>query len=440
MRIPFIKKSINQDREYYIIRQMVDAIFPYSANKSELMRRAKGTVYACCTYIANDACRVPLKLYTTKPSSKSSKISKAKTEYLKSDMSGIGYRLKAVDEVEEVADDDALQLLWKPNNYISYSRLFSLTLFHLLLTGDAYWQLAKGPMDIPRAIHVMPPDQCQITEKKDAFREIERYTFGKTNYTPEQIIHFTLLNPAEDGWKSGMSPLQSVLEDDKIMEQIRALRKSLADTNPTTSFYVEQDKDAKLTPDQRESLKKAITEYRLGKQKFDDVMVVSGGKLVPFPTAGSDIPFQTDMTILREFIANAYKIPITKFTSASNRAERDTSNIEYYASAVTPHLIELQEMLNSFYLPAFNTDNNLFFAFDDCIPDDEALQMRVDTGYVNAGIKTINEVRYERNFGEGVDGGDDHYIPSNMMPIGNMALQDQVRTAIAEIMKQFGDK
>jgi phage portal protein BeeE len=237
--------------------------------------------------------------------------------------------------------------------------------------------------------------------------------FGDTDYKPDEIVHFSLVNPNEDGWKTGMSPLEAVMEDDQLMNQIKSLRNELAKTKPGTSFYIEWDKDAKqITPDQRDAIKKAIAEYRAGKQKFDETLSIpNGGKLVAIPMIGSDIPFQTDMMILREFIANAYKVPITKFMSASNRAERDTSNVEYYASAVTPPLIEIQETMNSFYIPQFTTDTNQFFAFDDCIPDDEALQMRIDTGYLASGVLSIDEVRYNRNFGESIDGGNVHYIP-----------------------------
>ena len=444
MKFPFFKKKSMIPKDILFFNQVVDSIFPeYSrANKNKLINCSKSTVYACCSMIASDGARVPLKLYTTKPSAKSSKINNNDIKFLKSDKSGVAYRLKSIgDEVQEVTEHPALARLWNPNGYSSYNKLLAQTIFHLELAGDSYWYLVQGGTK-PAYIHVMPPEDASIKELKGEkiFRQIDKYMFGMTEYTPDEIIHFMMLSAKSDAWKSGMSPLESVLDDYALMEQIKALRSTLAKTKPGTSFYIEWDKDAKVTPDQQIGIKKAITEYRNGMQKFDETLSIPGGQLKPIPMIGSDIPFQTDIELLRELIANAYKVPITKFKSASNRAERDVSNVEYYSSAVTPVLIELSETLNSFYLPMFpDTDSN-FFAFSDCIPNDETIQMRVDTGYVSAGIKNINEIRYDRNFGEAIDGGDEHYIPANMMAIGNESLAGQVRTIIDEVMKQVRDK
>lgn len=441
MRNPFRKKSfeaISEQRLGVTLSQIIDGLFPdlIRGRKSALIKASIGTVYACISFISADASQVPLRLYTTSKSSnlKTTKIHRKTLEHLKSNRSGIAYRIKGLDEVEEITEHEALKLLWNPNNYTHSARLVSHTLWRLLLTGDAYWYLTKGALDKPNGIHILQPEDCTINEKKNGFREIESYRFGNTEYKPDEIVHFSLVNP-RDPYKYGMSPLDSVIEDYNLMGRLKALRNELAKTKPGTSFYIETDKDTKDMKIQQ--IKEAIKQYRLGQVKVDEVLNITGGRLVPIPMIGADIPFQSDLAILRELICNAYKVPITKFMSASNRAERDLSRVEYYESCIMPHLVDYQETLNNFYLPQFPDTENMFFAFENCVPDDQALQMRLDTGYVQTGIRTINEIRYERNFGEAFDGGDVPYIPANMIPLGQEAIEQQVRAIIDGVMKEM---
>ena len=197
MRNPFklLKKSfepLNDRTMLWTVSQMVDGIFPSltSGQKGQLIKAGKGTVYACMSFIANDSAKIPLRLYTTAKLSGKSKVNRKEMEFLRSNKSGVAYRIKAFDEVEEVYEHESLKLLWDVNKYSHGTRLTAQTMAHLALTGDAYWYIIKGVLK-PIEIHVMQPEDANIIEGK-GFREIEKYQFGNTKYEPDEIIHFTL--------------------------------------------------------------------------------------------------------------------------------------------------------------------------------------------------------------------------------------------------------
>ena len=60
-----------------------------------------------------------------------------------------------------------------------------------------------------------------------------------------------------------------------------------------------------------------------------------------------------------------------------------------------PRLVRRDEKLNERLVPLFDPSGRLFLAADDPRPEDRELRLKEQVQHVQAGIKSVNEVRSE---------------------------------------------
>ena len=97
--------------------------------------------------------------------------------------------------------------------------------------------------------------------------------------------------------------------------------------------------------------------------------------------------------------------------------------------------------LNEFFLPAFKDSDDLFFSFDDPVDSDIETDMRVYSMAINSGIMSINEVRERLKLQPIEEGGDDIYLPVNLMPTGETQVSKKLLKFMAPkvISKKYGE-
>lgn len=419
---------ITENQPLFYINQLIDQMFP-SANaqqKRSLLQAGQGTVYACVNIISNACSSAVLRLYTEgKPNNKlSSKQIKSLEKY----------KIKNVDNVVEITDHEAIELLYKPNSIHSMLDLWILTWTHKLLVGDAYWRIASGPAGLSKEIQILPADQIEIILNNENVPKIEKYKLGRVEFPPEEIIHFVYRYDPEKVYSYGQSPLASIINEYNLSGWLKANLNDRAQTKQGSGVYLRLPKEINYSEEQLNQIKQAYSQYRTGRIKATELMILNEGELVAMPMADKDLPYDSNLRFLMERICNAFGVPISIFTESSTRAVQGVQATQFYSNCITPLLQAQAEALNRFYLPKFKNTENMFFAFDNVVPEDERLNADIYSRYVANGIMTINEVRYELNK-PSIEGGDMLLIPSNLVPIGMATPEKQIKTLIEELKK-----
>jgi len=260
----------------------------------------------------------------------------------------------------------------------------------------------------------MTPIRDKINGKPSSKISHYIYKQGKEEirYENDEIVHFKYFSPG--GGVKGFSPTRAScesinLEKDMVDFLFDSLSNRLRQEMLLTS-------EGQLQPAAVETIQKQMAEYRKNKK---NLMPILPGNIKAVPLSGSvrDLPFGENRKYEREQICNVFGVPITMFSRQSSRAERDTAKAEFAEYTVFPLCEQFQQQLNQKFIPLFG-DDSVFISFDDPIPRNRELDLAERTGYVNAGIWSINEVRSEQNK-EPIENGDIHYISSNVMPIGS---------------------
>lgn len=394
-----------------------------------MIKAGKGFVQTCCTYISNTVASQELKLYTPVKQTRGTKdVDKLTKKYLASKLSGVNHRIKSLDEVQEIEGHESLKLLEDVNPRDYGFLLMSEFVYQLCLIGNSFWYVigADSGVKKPQRIELLPSELVNIIEKqgKDKdnnayLRDIDHYEIGGTSYTPNEIIHFRFPNPekAGDQWKYGKSQLEAVIAEYNISGKLKDLQYDFAKNKPGNMVYLQTDKEEKdYSKEQKDAIKQAYSEYTAGNPNMKLMVVDKAGKLLEIPHSAKDLPFIVNLKGFREFIFNAYKVPISFVENDGNRAVQDKQDTQFKTYCIHPILMMCQSVLNSFYIPMFPDLKGCFFAYENCIPEDKLNQLKLDVGYVQSGIWSINDVLIEQGK-KPVDGGDVRYIPANYVPI-----------------------
>jgi HK97 family phage portal protein len=110
-----------------------------------------------------------------------------------------------------VLTDTTVDLIRRPNPFMSEYEFWETTVNHLYLAGNAYWMKIKTGRGKVKEIWPLRPDRMRIVPDQDKYIKNYLYNLDGKNYPikAEDIVHFKFPNPADD--LMGMSPLRPAL-------------------------------------------------------------------------------------------------------------------------------------------------------------------------------------------------------------------------------------
>lgn len=111
-----------------------------------------------------------------------------------------------------------------------------------------------------------------------------------------------------------------------------------------------------------------------------------------------------------ETMASIWGVPLSKlFSNDPNRANASAGEYGYMKDTIAPFCRQIEDMLNIQYLPRWGLEDDAFFAFDEVIPKDRDYELRKTTLAINSGLLTKNEARKALDFEEVEDPMFDEY-------------------------------
>lgn len=343
----------------------------------------------------------------------------------------INTRANAVADTEWFAEDKkgnkkekslALELLKKPNPFMSQYELFNMTSKYLDTVGQAYWYIAKdSKYGLPREIWCINPSYMYIVPDKNNYIKGYVYKCGADQIPLDcdDVLMFSNSNPANS--YAGVSPLKalaSIVETEKFANEYN---RNFFYNNASPSGVVSYEKT--LTDAQFERVKEQWNSNYGGISNAHKIAILEGN--AKFQSTGitqKDMDFATMKGLNKKEILAVFSTPEILITGeAVNRGTAEVQEAIFYKNAIRPILRLIKDKLNNEFIPLFKIESDVVIKYIEVLSEDKEFIKGVLDTQVNKTI-SVNEARkvLSRLIGEelkAVEGGDEIMTSPMTIPL-----------------------
>lgn len=323
-------------------------------------------------------------------------------------------------------DHLAIQTLRSANPHDTFSDIMTATQSFLELAGEVFWWTPRGKQtNKPAQIYVLDPGRIQVVKSLTEYIGGYVYRAESGEEVPlktEEVMHFKRFNPFNRyrGMGTVRAAALAIDIDTYSAEWNRNFFYNSAMPNATL------ETEGTLNKEQMDLIRSQWEARYQGRDNAHKIGILQGGlKFNPISLSPKDMDFLEQRRYSRDEILGIFRVPksILGIVEDVNRANAEASEYTFAKRTVKPRMRFIVDRLNEFYLPMFNLDQSKFkFTFKDPVPENADLQIRKNESGIKNGYYTINEIR-ESEGKEPVKGGDEIYLPFNLMPIGELATQ-----------------
>jgi HK97 family phage portal protein len=369
--------------------------------KAELVAYWRNMGYTCSMMNANGVVSTPIKLYvatsTGEPTPKCAR--RRLSTKAQSAVHGAGTtfaRIPGNAEIEEVTDHPLLELLYKPNPYMSWPFLTEVTSLYLDVVGNAFWHIGERTrLGIPKHIWILPGHQVYPWRTNYESTELIDFWYFASGrmiqkFPVKDVIHFKYPQLFEP-YSLGFSPLQAVIE------HVRATEKMLSHT--LAALDNQARPDALVSPQEvmgaaeADRLERKINNKFRG-AGFGGVMVAESAlKLDPIGWSPADLAALEVYNVTGEQLALAFGVPLAMLTKETNMANLQASHVQHARFGIRPRVLLRDEVINHNLIPIYDDSGRLFVCSDNPVPEDEEMILKKRTAMVQAGVMTREEWR-----------------------------------------------
>jgi len=364
---------------------------PERTDTKAYLESANSWVYACSYAIADEIAKIKIRLY------------KRESEL----------------ESKEVNKHPILDLVYGVNPFTTKFDHFWLTQLYLELAGEAPWLVSRGENGKPNALFLLRPDKLKINYDEKTI--IGGYTYelggGETmSIKREDIIFIKYPDPVKQFRGRGtLAAAKETYAIDRYSEQWN-LTFFKNQARPDAILTTEQ----RLTQEQLERLRKDWEKKYQGREKHGQMAILGGGlKYNILQLSQKDMEFLDQQRFSRDKILAIFRVPkpIVSVTEDVNRSNADVAAYTFARWTISPKMTRIVEFLNEFLIPMFDDTGDLYFDFDDPVPENLDLKIKEYKAALGpSGWLTINEVRAYENLPP-VEGGDALYRPMTELPV-----------------------
>ena len=385
-----------------------------SADYRALVAKYRSWVYVCAKKNSETVAQTRIRLYVrgrvTNGRFPTRDLTKKEHGYLTKQ------RQESTEDVREILEHPLLKLLRLANPYMTGMELLELSGLYQELTGNAYWYLEKNGLGTPTEIWPLMSQHTWIVPDKTDF--VKGYVYGKTMddaeaqfYTPDQVMHFRLPNPA-DQWY-GMAPLKAALSAVNRAEAQAEYEQALWDNNARPDFAIKAP--IGMTKEQKERLYQFWMSKHRGTKRAGRPIILTGDQSIEkLGWSPKDTGLILAAKFNREEIADIFGVPMTMLEVSKSRAEAEAGLYAYAVHTIQPRIRRMEQVLNEELVPLF--DERLFVAFDNPVPESRDLELKEMDTLAKNGITTRSELRLREGFPHDAQ-FDEALVPAGMVPI-----------------------
>jgi len=409
------------------------------------LEQNKNCVYICVGYNARAVSRQRLRLYVTVKSGasaghmKTRKVDKDRLKFLYQN-EGLEPWLKRAVEVEEVEEHIFYDMMRKVNPVLNQSDMWMLTETFMGITGNCYWWKRPNMLGVPYQIWIKETQYMRPKLGKTIDEYIKMYVYElgikQEYYDPKEIVHHKYPNPYS--MAVGLSPIEGLSDPIKVNENIynyeRATFKNMA--RPDTIISIKE-----LGKEEFKRFKKDWEQMYGGAAKAGQAAILEGEdiKVNKVSISPRELSHLEGRKMTMEEIANGYGIPLVLLSpEKSNKAVAQTAYVQYMRDTIDPKLKLYEQKINEQLLPDYEGGENLFCAFDNCMPDDRDYLLKEKESNLKTGYSSINIERQQRGEEE-VEWGERPILPATMTPLGSESPPKKSKEEEEKQLRQLAD-
>lgn len=331
---------------------------------------------------------------------------------------------------DELTDHPMLSLLERPNPMQSrYEFLQALVGFYRI-SGNGYIERVMVRGD-PRELYALRSDRMTVDPSSTGMPSGYTYRVGQNTVTWQSdprtglsdIRHLKSFNPLDDWY--GLSPIEAgAYAVDQHNETMKAIQATLQNSM-TPSGAMESDDE--LSDEQFNRMKAEIDEKYSGSRNAGRPLLLEGGlKWTQMGLSPYDMAIiETKYSAARD-VSLALGVPplLLNIPGDSTYSNYKEARLAFYEETVIPLVHYIRDELNTWLGPAFGgaeLDVDL-----DQVPAIADKRRELWTMADQATDLSINERREIKGY-EAVEGGEQIYIPSNLIPLSFDAPRDDTR-------------
>lgn len=335
------------------------------------------------------------------------------------------YKVKKNGDVDEIDEHPILEILHRPNPYMTKREFITLGQTYKLLTGENPIRIKKTGSAITELWPLNPLNFTPIIGKTpDGFELIVKYEYLDTfngqqkriTLNPDEVIFIKNMNP-KNPWRGYgvVEAAQNSIDTIHYSERynLNFFKNSAV---PFTVLYTDQ----KLSQQVIERLKNSWnSNYRGVNNAFKTAILEAGLKVEKLQQTSKDMDFIEQQRFLRDKLMAMFKT--TKIalgiTEDVNRANAEASEYVFAKNCVRPKMAQYVDSFNEFLLPLLDDSGDLFLDFEDPVPKDRVAKIGEYTAAVDKWM-TKNEIRDEEGLPP-LEGGDEIWQPLNLTTMSN---------------------
>jgi HK97 family phage portal protein len=269
--------------------------------------------------------------------------------------------LLAYRDGKEQADHPLLGLLHRPNPHEAGRQFFETIYAHLLISGNAYLELAMIGDD-PRELYALRPDRMTAIASRSGWPEAYEYNVGadRTRFDmPEEgqrpILHLTMFDPVDDHY--GMAPLLAAQMALDTHNAASGWNKALLDNAARPSGALVYTADGgNLSDEQFNRLKEELEQQFSGSANAGRPILLEGGlDWKPLALTPKDMDFLEAKAAAAREIALAFGVPpfLLGLPGDNTYANYAEANRAFWRQTVLPLVRRTSDSISHWLVESF---------------------------------------------------------------------------------------
>lgn len=294
---------------------------------------------------------------------------------------------------------------------------FAYTTFkQFILTGGAFHYKVLNALMQPLWMYNMFKEYGEIRIEKDVFGRIVKYIRmspeGMKEYAPETMSYFRYFNIASSTY--GRGPGTAMPHMVALDTQIKKFTSSAMSKGISKAGWLTQDvnKDSMSDP-KYNRLKAELNEDWTGDEVKGIGILEPGMQFIEAQNSLRDFQNAELFAIIRDQVAQTHGIPksVMGISEATNRADAEAGIYVYMKYCIEPYLKWFESYFTRQFVKLI--DPTVTFKYDNCVPRDREIDMKLAVMSVDGGIVTRNEARKEFDH-DPVTSGDSILVSRNL--------------------------
>ena len=396
----------------------------------QLIEKYKSLIYAMVSKNANARCRIPLRLYAdgsrgTLDTAKRSLCNMVPvTRGTARRLSGIEYTRvspSSVDNVHEVRTHPILDCLDRPDpyGYFDRTKILSLISRYCDVVGQSFfmpegngWREEGNKVKGPPVWLWVLYSQYVLPVRMAGSPLINYFQYFAEHIEYDQLLWFRTNHSLRDPYGAGYSPTYAGDMYSDLEDRFVAIQDQLLGIGPRPNL-IASAKDALQPPGEleRKRFEQELRQRHAGGYAGGILVNTGAWEFTPVSYSPADLAGMEVSNYDLHRLCNLFGVPPTYFETDTNLANLQAADTQHARDGVEPWCTTVASQLTNLVR---TFDDRLFFAFDDCVPEDKERDARIVDMKLKNGSITINEANQEEQW-EPKAWGDEPWLPGTLV-------------------------